>query len=81
MSEKASRAWVCEGVILESPISEAWKCSKLKPNGKCALKKGFTDADSLGVMCPAEWKVELKTVFLGAVFLIDFVHFENKGDN
>jgi uncharacterized protein YxjI len=45
------------------------------------MKEGFTDADNFGVMFPAEWDVKLKALFLGAVFLIDFVHFENKGKN
>lgn len=45
------------------------------------LKEGFTDTDNFGVMFPAEWDVKLKALFLGAVFLIDFVHFENKGNN
>ncbi len=45
------------------------------------LKEGFTDADNFGVMFPAEWNVKLKALFLGAVFLIDFAHFENKGNN
>ena len=45
------------------------------------LKEGFTDADNFGVMFPSEWDVKLKALFLGAVFLIDFVHFENKGNN
>ncbi len=45
------------------------------------LKEGFTDADSFGVMFPASWDSQLKSIFLGAVFLIDFVHFENKGNN
>jgi len=45
------------------------------------LKEGFTDADNFGVMLPAAWDVKLKALFLGAVFLIDFVHFENKGNN
>lgn len=44
------------------------------------LKESFTDADNFGVMFPAEWDVKLKALFLGAVFLIDFVHFENKGN-
>ncbi len=43
------------------------------------MKEGFTDADNFAVMFPAEWDVKLKALFLGAVFLIDFVHFENKG--
>lgn len=45
------------------------------------LKEGFTDADNFGVTFPGNWDPKLKALFLGAVFLIDFVHFENKGDN
>ena len=45
------------------------------------MKEGFTDADNFGVTFPASWDCTLKAVFLGAVFLIDFVHFENKGNN
>jgi uncharacterized protein YxjI len=45
------------------------------------LKEGFTDADNFGVEFPKEWDIRLKALFLGAVFLIDFVHFENKGNN
>jgi hypothetical protein len=45
------------------------------------LKEGFTDADNFGVVFPKEWDIKLKALFLGAVFLIDFVHFENKGSN
>ncbi len=44
-------------------------------------KEAFTDADNFGVTFPREWDVRLKALFLGAVFLIDFVHFENKGKN
>ncbi len=45
-----------------------------------ALKECFTDADNFGVMFPAGWDVRLKALFLGAVFLLDFVHFENQGN-
>ena len=45
------------------------------------LKEGFTDADNFGVTFPGNWPVEQKAVLLGAVFLIDFVHFENTGKN
>ncbi len=43
-------------------------------------KETFTDADNFGVTFPSDWPVEQKTLALGAVFLIDFVHFENKGN-
>lgn len=45
------------------------------------LKEGFTDADNFGVTFPADWPNEIKAILLGAVFLIDFVHFENKNNN
>ena len=45
------------------------------------LKEGFTDADNFGVVFPKEWDIKLKALFVGAVFLIDFVHFENKGNS
>ncbi|MEC4685739.1 MAG: phospholipid scramblase-related protein [Nitrospirota bacterium] len=43
------------------------------------LKEGFTDADNFGVSFPTGWDINVKSLVLGAVFLIDFVHFENKG--
>ena len=42
-------------------------------------KEAFTDADNFGVTFPRDWDPSVKAIFLGAVFLIDFVHFENKG--
>jgi len=36
---------------------------------------------SLIVSQKKEWDIKLKALFLGAVFLIDFVLFENKGNN
>lgn len=44
------------------------------------LKEGFTDADNFGGSFPAEWGKKVKALFLGAVFLFDFVHFENTGN-
>ncbi len=43
------------------------------------LKESFSDADNFGVSFPVEWDKKIKALFLGAVFLIDFVHFENSG--
>lgn len=44
------------------------------------LKEGFTNADNFGVTFPSDWAPAIKAIFLGAVFLIDFVHFESKGN-
>jgi len=43
-----------------------------------ALTELFTDADNFGVTFPVTADTRLKAVLLGAVFLIDQVHFENR---
>ena len=42
------------------------------------LKEAFTVADNFGVTFPADLDTPLKSLLLGAVFLIDFVHFEDR---
>ncbi len=42
------------------------------------LKETFTDADNFGITFPSDANTNQKSVLLGAVFLIDFVHFENR---
>ncbi|MBN1124100.1 MAG: hypothetical protein JXA82_03770 [Sedimentisphaerales bacterium] len=44
-------------------------------------KEMFTDADNFGVEWPSDWPARVKALFLGAVFLIDFMYFENVNDN
>ena len=45
-------------------------------------KEIFTDADTFFVEIDApDLSVEVRKVILGATFLIDFLHFENKGNN
>ena len=46
-----------------------------------ALREIFTDADTFGVEFPRELDIRAKAVFLGAVFLIDFMHFEDNNDD
>jgi uncharacterized protein YxjI len=75
---------------LFGPILHPWTFEVRKNNreyGKITkkwsglLKESFTDADNFGVTFPDDWDITLKALLLGAVFLIDFVHFENKGNN
>jgi uncharacterized protein YxjI len=44
------------------------------------VKESFTDADNFGITFPQGIDLSQKAVLLGAVFLIDFVHFENSGN-
>lgn len=78
-----------EALELFGPILHPWtfeirengvSCGKITKKWSGLLKEGFTDADNFGVEFPPEWSNARKAVFLGAVFLIDFVHFENRGD-
>jgi len=41
------------------------------------FKELFTTSDNFGIQFPVEWSTELKQLFIGIVFLIDFVHFEH----
>ena len=41
-------------------------------------KETFTDADNFGINFPKGLNADRKAIFLGAVFLIDFVHFERR---
>ncbi len=72
---------------LFGPILHPWtfeirqgdrQCGKIVKKWSGLLKESFTDADNFGVTFPADWELELKAICLGAVFLIDFVHFENR---
>lgn len=43
------------------------------------VKEAFTTADTFGVSFPMDLDPRIKTLLLGAVFLIDFMYFENRG--
>jgi uncharacterized protein YxjI len=44
------------------------------------LKEAISDADNFGITFPKGIELSQKAILLGAVFLIDFVHFENQGN-
>ena len=68
------------------PIFRPWTFKIRRHDRECGLiskhwsgmaKEVFTDADTFGIEFPKGISAELKAVFLGAVFLIDFAHFED----
>ena len=68
------------------PLFRPWTFKIRKQGQDCGLiskrwaglrKETFTDADSFGIEFPPGISHDLKAVFLGAVFLIDFAHFEH----
>ena len=52
------------------------KVGKISKKWSGLTKEAFTDADNFAVELPPGKDVETKSILLGAVFLIDFVHFE-----
>jgi len=44
-------------------------------------KEAFTDADNFGISFPLDLDVKVKATLLGALFLIDFMFFEQKKNN
>ena len=83
-----SRDGGLEDYYIEGPLLSPWtfyiKDSKGEEHGKIIkkwsglFKEPFSDADNFGVTWPAQWDARFKSLMLGAVFLIDFIHFENK---
>lgn len=77
-----------EACRLFGPILHPWtfrilaegerEIGKITKRWSGLLKESMTDADNFGVELPAELDPMTKAVFLGAVFLVDFVHFEGK---
>jgi uncharacterized protein YxjI len=63
--------------IIRIPGREIGKITK-KWSG--ILKEAFTKADNFGVTFPGDLDLTRKSLLLGAVFLIDFVHFERSGN-
>lgn len=74
---------------LKGPILRPWtfnierhgqEVGKITKQWSGLLKESFSDADNFGIVFPDGIDVSTKAFLLGVVFLIDFVHFENKGD-
>lgn len=74
--------------ILKSPLMNPWTLKIISPNfGEEGMiqkkwtgmaKEIFTRADNFMLEFPSSWAKEKRALLLGAVFLIDFVHFERK---
>ncbi|XP_060554044.1 phospholipid scramblase 1-like [Ruditapes philippinarum] len=52
-------------------------CGRITKQWSGLAKEAFTDADNYGISFPIDLDVNVKAVLVGAVFLIDFMYFEN----
>jgi len=72
---------------LEGPLLHPWTFHIVKDGARAGViskkwsglgKELFTDADNFSLQFPSDLDNTTKSILLGAVFLIDFVHVENK---
>ena len=59
-------------------MSQGQEVGKITKKWSGGMKEVFTDADNFAIEFPRTATATQKAVLLGAVFLIDFVHFENR---
>ncbi|XP_075246785.1 phospholipid scramblase 1-like isoform X2 [Convolutriloba macropyga] len=73
-------AWCCEQEFLvRTPDGEV--IGKIAKQFSGLIKEYFTDADNFGIQFPLDLDVKMKAIMIGAVFLIDFMFFENESNN
>ncbi|MFP4376179.1 MAG: phospholipid scramblase-related protein [Spirochaetales bacterium] len=75
LTAKLFHPWTFE--ITENEVSRG----KITKRWSGLGKEMFTDADNFAVVFDGPLTSEQRSVLLGAVFLIDFAHFEEKGGN
>ncbi len=81
----------CQPILeLFGPILHPWtfnirrrgeEIGKITKKWSGIAKEAFTDADNFGVTWPEDIDATERALLLGAVFLIDFVHFERKSND
>ena len=73
-----------------APFFRPWTFKIMRHGSQCGViskrwgglgREMFTDADAFGIEFPKGISAALKAVFVGAVFLIDFAHFEDNAGN
>ena len=62
-------------------IRDGVELGKITKKWSGLLKEAYTDADNFGIIYPPGTDIKSKALLLGAVFLIDFVHFEQNNNN
>ncbi|KAI8484103.1 Phospholipid scramblase 3 [Branchiostoma belcheri] len=73
-----SSLWTKSGCALNNVMSHL-QVGKISKQWSGLLKEAFTDADNLGIQFPMDLDVKVKATLLGALFLIDFMFFEQVG--
>ena len=70
----------CGDVNFEIKTKDDASVGKITKQWSGFAKEAFTDADNFGITFPLDLDVKVKAVLVGAVFLIDFMFFEQAQD-
>lgn len=71
----------CADINFEVMTMDGTVVGKVTKQWSGVAREAFTDADNFGVNFPIDLDVRIKTVLLAAVFLIDFMFFEENTKN
>jgi len=71
----------CNDINFPITTNDGTEVGKITKQWTGILKEAYTDADNFGVTFPLDLDVKLKSTLLGAVFLIDFMFFEQQANN
>jgi len=66
----------CGDVEFKVQTHDEQEIGKISKQWTGLVKEAFTDADNFGIQFPLDLDVKAKACLLGAVFLIDFMFFE-----
>ncbi|XP_021108452.1 phospholipid scramblase 1 isoform X2 [Heterocephalus glaber] len=68
----------CSDIDFEiKSLDEQSVVGKISKQWSGLVREAFTDADNFGIQFPLDLDVKIKTVMLGACFLVDFMFFES----
>lgn len=72
---------MCGDVDFKVLTKDGQEVGKISKQWSGLVKEAFTDADNFGIQFPMDLDVKIKACLLGAVFLIDFMFFEQTNND
>lgn len=71
----------CNDINFPITTNDGTEVGKITKQWTGIMKEAYTDADNFGVTFPLDLDVKMKATLLGAVFLLDFMFFEQPQNN
>ena len=68
-------------IVFDITTLDGTNVGKITKQWTGMVKEAFTDADNFGVTFPLDLDAKVKATLLGAVFLMDFMYFEQPSNS